>query len=253
MDRRRFLLQSLGALGSLFISNTASAQAVVPSHSRFTFAQLRYRGGTWDPHPNAHVEFLREINARTSVDAAPERKVLSLTDRDLFQFPFLYLTGRNEFSPFSAEETESLRKFASLGGLLFVDDASGTPGSGFDRSLRGELERAFPQHPLERLPQDHSVFRSFYLLRTLGGRRIVNPFLLGITLDNWTPVLYTQNDVGSAWERDYLGNWRYEAAPGGDTQRSYAFRLGINVALYALTADYKRDLIHLPFLRRKVL
>ncbi|MBI3014635.1 MAG: DUF4159 domain-containing protein [Candidatus Tectomicrobia bacterium] len=253
MDRRQFLLQSLGALGTLLLGSAASAQTLAQSHSRFTFAQLRYRGGTWDPHPNAQVEFLRELTARTSVDAASERKVLSLTDRDLFQYPFLYMTGRNEFAPFSPEEMENLRKFASLGGLLFVDDASGTPASGFDKSLRSELERAFAQHRLERLSQDHSAFRSFYLLRNLGGRRIVNPFLLGITLDNWTPLLYTQNDVGSAWERDYLGNWRYEAVPGGETQRSYAFRLGINVVLYALTADYKRDLIHLPFLRRKVL
>lgn len=253
MNRRQFLLHALGACGLMTLGNCVSFLAPARASSMFTFAQLRYRGGNWDPHPTAQVEFLRELTARTSVNAAPERKVLSLTDRDLFQYPFLYMTGREEFAAFSTTEVEILRKFAGLGGLLFADDGSGTPGQGFDKSFRQEMARVFPYHPLERLPQDHSVFRSFYLLRSLGGRRIVNPFLLGITLDHWTPVIYTQNDVGSAWERDYLGNWRYEAVPGGERQRSLAFRLGINVVLYALTSDYKHDLIHLPFLRRKVL
>ena len=39
--------------------------------------------------------------------------------------------------------------------------------------------------------------------------------------------------------------------PGGDTQRELAFRLGINLAMYALCLDYKTDQVHVPFILRR--
>jgi len=41
-----------------------------------------------------------------------------------------------------------------------------------------------------------------------------------------TPLIYCQNDLGGAWERDHLGNWRHECLPGGESQRFQSFMLG---------------------------
>jgi hypothetical protein len=110
----------------------------------------------------------------------------------------------------------------------------------------------FPDRALKILPPDHTVFRSFYLIRTVGGVRIVNPYLEGVHVGERTPLLYCQNALGAAWERDYLGNWVSTCQPGGETQRREAFKLGVNCVLYALTVNYKQDLIHLPFIRKKL-
>jgi hypothetical protein len=82
--------------------------------------------------------------------------------------------------------------------------------------------------------------------------RIVNPYLEGVHVGDRTPLLYCQNGLGMAWERDYLGNWVSSCHPGGEGQRLEALKLGVNCILYALTVNYKQDLIHIPFIRKKL-
>ncbi|MDP2972992.1 MAG: DUF4159 domain-containing protein, partial [Deltaproteobacteria bacterium] len=96
-----------------------------------------------------------------------------------------------------------------------------------------------------------SVYQSFYIISGVGGRQRVNTYLEGITIDTWTPVLYSQNDLSGAWARDRFGKWVNECVPGGELQRSAAFKLGINIIVYSLTSDYKKDVIHHPFIKRR--
>ena len=219
---------------------------------RFILAQLQYRGGDWDPHPQYLKPFLEELQDRTSVEAAPRRKVLRPQESDLFLNPFVYIMGRHEFAPFTVEERETLARFLEMGGFILADDSLGQTGYGFDRSFRREMKLILPDDELTGLPQDHAVYRSFYILREVAGRLAVRPYLEGITKGNWTPVIYSQNDLAGAWARDRLGRWLYPVIPGGDKQRSLAFRIGINIVVYALTGDYKKDLIHHPFLKKKL-
>jgi hypothetical protein len=127
MDRRTFIhttVQSLLAMG--LIAN--SARASHPQDKRpiqFVFAQVRYRGGDWNPHPLAVTPLMEELMLRTSVEAPTLRHEITLADRDLFSYPFLYMTGRYEFEPFPQREIEILRQFLSFGGFLLIDDALG--------------------------------------------------------------------------------------------------------------------------------
>jgi len=57
--------------------------------------------------------------------------------------------------------------------------------------------------------------------------------------------------MGGAWARDNFGAWEHEVIPGGESQREMAFRLGINLAMYALCLDYKTDQVHVPFILRR--
>ena len=38
----------------------------------------------------------------------------------------------------------------------------------------------------------------------------------------------------------------FAMVPGGERQREMAFRFGINLAMYAMTGNYKADQVHLP-------
>jgi hypothetical protein len=195
---------------------------------------------------------VEELELRTSIDASRERRVADLSETGLFFSPFLFMAGKYEFDPFTPQEREILRRYLTFGGFLFAEDTLGVKGYGFDRAFRGEMKKIFPQQDLKRLPLDHPVYQSFYLINQVGGRQAVSPYLEGMTLDSWTPVIYSQNDLSGAWSRDRLGKWVHECTPGGEPQRSLAFKSGINVIVYSLTSDYKRDLVHHPFIKKRL-
>ncbi len=254
MNRRHFIrVLSQGLLAASLLPKSAAANHPKERrHIQFVFAQVKYRGGDWNPHPLSVAPLMEELMLRTSVEAATARHEVALSDRDLFNYPFLYITGKYEFEPFTQEEIENLRRFLSFGGFLLVDDALGQQGYGFDKALRREMQRILPGKEFKRLPSGHAALRSYYLLRRIGGVRIVNPNLEGITVGTSTPVIYCQNGLGGAWERDQLGKWTNACTPGGEAQRRDAFHLGINLILYAMTENYKEDLIHVPFIRKRL-
>ncbi len=250
---RRMLHWAAGApaVYSLSAALAPSASALSASNT-FALAQLKYQGSRWDPRPRATISLMREVRQRTSVETHDERQVVTLQDPALFAFPFLYMTGEQSFPPLSDADLTILRRFLLFGGLMLIDDARGNKGRDFDTSIRRDIARLFPQRPLKVLPPDHTVFRSFYLIRMVGGVRVVNPYLEGVEIGDRTPLLYCQNGLGAAWERDFLGNWVSPCHPGGEAQRLEAFKLGVNCVLYALTVNYKQDLIHIPFIRKKL-
>jgi hypothetical protein len=254
MNRRNFLCRMTQTLiGATLGTNLAwAAEGDDKRRLQFVFAQVKYRGGDWNPHPLAVTPLIEELMARTSVEAATTRHELTLADRDLFNYPFLYLSGKYEFEPFSQEEVENLRRFLSYGGFMLIDDALGQQGYGFDKAVRREMQRVFPGNEFKRIPAGHASLRSYYLLRRIGGVRIVSPALEGLSVGSSLPVIYCQNNLGGAWERDQSGKWINPCTPGGEAQRRDAFHLGINLILYAMTENYKEDLIHVPFIRRRL-
>lgn len=256
-SRRTFmrrLLQGVAGVSAGLGTQTilAPLARALPASNTFTLAQLEYRGGQWDPRPLATIPLMQEVRLRTSVETRDERQAVTLSNPALFSYPFLYMTGERSFTPFSGEELVILRRYLLFGGLLLIDDARGNKGQDFDASVRREVARLFPDRTMKILPPDHTVFRAFYLVRTIGGVRFVNPYLEGVQVEDRTPLLYCQNGLGAAWERDYLGNWVSTCQPGGEAQRLEAFKLGVNCVLYALTVNYKQDLIHIPFIRKKL-
>src|SRR5574342_567286 len=169
MNRRQFIrILSYGLTASLLPRVLEAAESDDRRRLQFTFAQIKYRGGDWNPHPLAVTPLLEELMARTSVEAATARREVTLADPDLFNYPFLYITGKYEFDPFTQDETEVLRRFLSYGGFMLVDDALGQPGYGIDKTLREAMQKIFPGNAFKRLPGGHAALRSYYLLRRIG-------------------------------------------------------------------------------------
>ncbi len=249
ISRRGFISFGLGLAASLLFKRPETLLSAPFPH--FFFSQIKYRGGEWDPNPQFVEAIIEELELRTSIDGSKERRITTLSDPDLFFYPFLYMAGKYEFEPFTQQEREILRQFLTFGGFLFAEDTMGAKGFGFDHAFRNEMKKILPNDELKRLPPDHSVYRSFYLIESIGGRQKVNPYLEGITIDNWTPVIYSQNDLSGAWSKDKFGKWVNECMPGGEPQRSSAFKAGINIIVYSFTSDYKKDLIHHPFIKRR--
>ena len=73
----------------------------------------------------------------------------------------------------------------------------------------------------------------------------------GVIRDDRLVCAYVANDLGGAWARDDFGNYDFPCEPGGEQQRELAFRLGVNLVMYALCLDYKSDQVHVPFIMRR--
>jgi hypothetical protein len=220
--------------------------------SQFQFAQVTYNGNS-DPRPRAYKRLMSSLELRTSVQVSYNRKNLSLADPDLFNYPFLYLAGDSSFESFTPQERRKVRKYLKLGGTLIIDDVSGKENSSFDTQIREELVNILPEIPLTPIGHDHVVYKSFYLLNSPSGRKVIQPYLEGITFgdEDRTAVFYSRNDLGGAWSEDEFGKWEFEVIPGGEAQRERAIRLGINMIMYALTGNYKKDQVHTPFIKRR--
>jgi hypothetical protein len=214
-------------------------------------AQLKYRGGDYEPYSTSIRRLASYVIARSSVNLSRERKLIDLKDKELFYYPLLYMAGAFEFNPFPDEDIQRLRRYLDFGGTLLIDDASGNDNSGFNRSVMRLLGRLYPDNELVKLDDDHTLFRSFYLFDRIPGRKLVSPYLYGISVDDVTPVIFCRNDLGGAFAGDDYGGWEQSCTPGGERQREMSFRLGINIIMYSLTVNYKRDQVHIPFILKR--
>lgn len=248
VSRRAFL--GLGMAGAAWLLS-GRARAIGPS-SRFRFGHLML-GRSWNPRPSALRRMSWEIEKRTSIDVALDASPVALDSPVLHETPFLYLAGDREFEVPGQAQVEALRRFLTFGGFLLVDSAEGSTDGAFDHSVRRLLEAVFPPpaQGLELVPGDHVVYRSFYLLDRPLGRLAITPVMEGILRDGRLMVAYVQNDLGGAFARDNFGNYEYQCVPGGERQRELAFRMVVNLVMYALCLDYKSDQVHVPFIMRR--
>jgi len=247
MRRRDFL--ELAALGTAALALPRPSRAL-PDTSKLVIGHIQH-GGRWNPRPSALRRLQWELAQRTSIETAADATTLRLGQPGLHRFPMLYLAGDGAMPPLSEVELASLRRHLQYGGFLLVDAADGSDRNGFDASVRLELARLLPAAPLLRVAREHVLYKSFYLLEHQGGRLAAKPWLEAQVLDRRLAVLYSQNDLGGAWARGQLGDWEYACVPGGEAQRETAFRLGVNIAMYAMCTDYKDDAVHLPFILRR--
>ena len=175
---------------------------------------------------------------------------IRLSDPNLFRYPFLVLSGDRRFALPSEADIARLRRHITYGGFLLIDSAEGRAGGGFDESVRRLLAQTLPGELPIRIPDSHVLWKSFYVLRGAPGRISRRRYLEGVERDRRLAVVYTQNDLGGALARDGFGRWEHEVVPGGDDQREEAFRLGVNLVMYALCLDYKTEQAHIDYILR---
>ena len=248
MNRRDFI-RGVATAAAITVFGVPHRARAIGERSKFTAAALVY-DGAWNPRPTALRRLLFEIGHRTAIAAAFEPEQTDLRSASLFEHPFLYWSGAGAFNPLDEKDVVRLRRYVAAGGFILADSAQDS-GDDFAAGVRREVARAFPAAPLAVLPPDHVVYKSFYMLRGATGRIARSDRLEGAVVDGRTAVILSVDDLGGAWARDSLGNWEHMVSPGGEAQRELAFRLGVNIAMYALCVDYKDDQVHIPFLLKR--
>jgi hypothetical protein len=242
-----------GGLAAAAALASRRAHAIGPG-SKFRFGQLQLgAGSSWNPRPSALRRLAWELEKRTSIDVELDATVVTPTSENLHATPFLYLANTREIEIPSNTGVEALRRFLTFGGFLLIDSAEGSTDGAFDGSVRKLIKAIFPPpaQGLTVVSSDHVIYKSFYLLDKPLGRLAISPAMEAVERDGRIVCAYVTNDLGGAWARDDFGNHDFQCEPGGERQRELAYRMGVNLAMYALCLDYKADQVHVPFIMKR--
>lgn len=254
---RRDLLRFIraGMIGTLALNTGLLPQITAKSHAfgdddTVRLALVKHTATNWHPHPHALSSLLGEVNLTTSIQTAKTEETVALTG-DFTPFPLLFICGNGEFAPWSSDARKNLRRYIGAGGMLVFDSSDPTADGGFRQSVERELQEILPDKKLSQTPQNHVLYKSFYLCNGNEGRADVRGYTDTIIDENRIQVLYIYNDLLGAYDRRADANANpYAAAQRGRTQE-FAYRLGVNLVMYALTLDYKEDQVHVPFILRR--
>jgi hypothetical protein len=192
-----------------------------------TIGRLHYDGGgDWYANPSSLPNLLSALRARTGLRVSSEERVLTLSDDDLWNVPYLYMTGHGNVR-WSDQDLATLRRYLLQGGFLHADD-----NYGMDQSIRRELGRLFPGQPLVEVPLDHPIYHLVYdfpkgipKIHVHDGKPAQG---FGIFLDGRLAVYYSyQSDLGDGWEDP-------EVHHDPPEKREAALRMGVNLFAYAV-------------------
>jgi hypothetical protein len=201
----------------LIMSGQLSAQQI---------AVLKYGGGgDWYSNPTALPNLAKFCNEQIDTAISTKTETVAPGSIDLFNFPFVHMTGHGNVF-FTSEEAENLRSYLLSGGFLHIDD-----NYGMDEYLRKELVKVFPNKELKELPGDHPIFTYNYKfpegLPKIHEHDSGRPQAFGITHEGRLILLYTfESDLGDGWENPEIHNDPEEV-------RLKALRMGANIVKYA--------------------
>jgi len=211
----------------LLLLSPAAIPAAGEADAQLTIGRLHYEGGgDWYANPSSLPNLAKAVAQRTSLKVAPVEKVVTLNSEDLWSVPFLHMTGHGNVH-FSDSDLVTLRHWLQQGGFLHADD-----NYGMDESIRRELARLFPEHPLVEVPLDHPIYHLVYdfprgvpKIHEHDGKPAQG---FGIFLDGRLVVYYTyQTDLGDGWEDP-------EVHHDPPDKHESALRMGVNLFAYAV-------------------
>ena len=192
-----------------------------------TIGRLHYDGGgDWYANPSSLPNLLTALRTRTGLRVSSRERVVTLADDDLWNVPYIYMTGHGNVH-WSDADLVTLRRYLLQGGFLHADD-----NYGMDQSIRRELTRLFPDHPLVEVPLDHPIYHLVYDLpkgipkiHVHDGKPAQG---FGIFLNGRLAVYYSyQSDLGDGWEDPEVHHDTPE-------KREAALRMGVNLFAYAV-------------------
>lgn len=210
--------------------------------------------------------------ARTSVEPV-EPAGVDLEADELSVYTFLYWpVTANQPAPSPAAYAK-LNRYLHSGGMILFDtrdaDVAGFGSASPEGRRLQALAAPLDIPPLEPIPADHVLTRSFYLLQDFPGRldgraiwveaappdaELAEGMPFRNLNDGVTPVVIGGNDWARAWAMDEANRPMFPVGRGlaGERQREIAYRFGVNLVMHVLTGNYKSDQVHVPALLERL-
>ncbi len=199
------------------------------------------------------------LSRRTAVD--PGAPIDLDIERDEMSFyPIVYWPIVPEAPRPSAAALARVDHYLRRGGLIIFDtrDAdTAPPGTMSPAGVRlRDILRQLNLAPLTPVPATHVLTKAFYLINEFPGRWNGGQVWVEQSddrvNDGVSSVIIGGHDWAASWALDSAGRPLYAAVPGGETQREYAVRFGVNAVMYALTGNYKADQVHIDAIMERM-
>ena len=213
----------------LFAQNVFSGQEF--HWARVKFDTKREIKDKWDINLDYDLDFLNAVNEMTTLKAEVKVNAVSfdnLTEATKYPMVFIHTEGEPKLSD---KEVKNLREYMLRGGLLWVDDCVlDKTGDYFFKGMKEELEtRIFPGKKLELLPITHEIYHTQYEFpEGLPYFQGVNHGGGGLSDDKGRLMVFLcATDVHCGWSKKdkYFG----------EKKLLDAYKMGINIIMYALT------------------
>ncbi|XZF12459.1 DUF4159 domain-containing protein [Chitinophagaceae bacterium MMS25-I14] len=113
-------------------------------------------GGDWYANPTSLKNLAAFCNQQLHTNLQPQEGQVEVGSPDIFNYPFLHMTGHGRWA-LSDAEAQNLRKYLESGGFLHIDD-----NYGLDPYVRPALKQVFPELSLVELPFSHPIYHQKY-------------------------------------------------------------------------------------------
>ncbi len=195
---------------------------------KFLIAEAKY-SGLWKCRDSGLSMLLNSFHEQTKTPVRFEREEVDLNSSRLFDMPFVYMTGHQNFV-LTEQERSNLRNYLLRGGVLFAESCCGRKG--FTESFQLEMGKVLPGAQLERIQNNHPIF-AFpnhipdvqprpALAEKLQVQGRIPPELYGIRHEGHLAVIFSPVGLACGWE---LAECPY---CGGIHSRD-ALALGVNI------------------------
>lgn len=197
--------------------------------SSYKIAKLKYNGGgDWYANRTALPNLIQYFNKNLGGNIEAQDAVVEVGSAELFNYPFVYLTGHGNVQ-FSDAEARNLRNYLLGGGFLHIDD-----NYGLDKFIRPQMKKVFPELEFQELPVSHPIYNQKFKfpngLPKIHEHDNKRPQGLGLIYKGRLVCFYTyESDLGNGWED--FGTYKE------DTQetREKALKMGANLLSYVFS------------------
>lgn len=192
----------------------------------FFVGRLRFGSNEGGDCGDVGHDLIRLVSRASTIQVQQERKLV-LSDAGLFETPFVFMNGHNDFT-LSAAELDNLRTYLSRGGFVFASGCCTNPE--FPKAWRREFSRVFPGESGRVIPYDHLIYRSFYKidrLRSSNGSRDVH--LEGVFLRGDLVAVMGEDGLCCSFSMNNSCNRGRGVVPED------AKKIALNIAIYSLT------------------
>lgn len=189
-------------------------------------ARVKYNGGgDWYSSRTALGNLAKFCNTQLGTSIDPNEATVELGSQDIYNFPFLFLTGHGNIV-FSDLESQNLRTYLQAGGFLHICD-----NYGLDKFIRGQMKKVFPELDFVELPFNHPIYHQTFQFNN-GLVKVHEhdgkaPKGLGLIFQGRVVCFYDYEcDLGNGWEDAEVYNDPEEV-------RMKALQMGANLIQYS--------------------
>jgi len=137
-------------------------------------------------------EFLSMVQQKTSIKTERRFKPVKLGSEELFKFPFVIMTGEDDFN-LTAKERINLKKYLENGGFMLA--SPGCSNKAWSTAFLREVKRIFGKDALKDIPMDHAIFKTITTVKKLPLSKGGNGKLQGITHNGKLVVAFASDGL----------------------------------------------------------